>query len=344
MRGFQDFSMRDWSLLVDLPHTTSLRSLGEVHHTTAQNISKIIRRIEDQVGAQIIARTPQGVQCTEAGYWLAELAERVLAPTRSIDLEDRLNLSGQVKARVLTFAARGFLNASMAGAICDELTRYPRPTRMRFVDLSPVEISMAARSHQIEVAIVQSTEAPGPQWETIEIGVMRWAFYARQDHPALRARRSSEVTRSNPSVTTHAPIGLAKLKQLAIVQNCFYEGTRINESNRFLPLKVKTSKLCHSSETTATALSIIKSTDQVAFLPVIAVTQALRAQEIVELNLGLETGESESARQAAESAEIAQKLSANQALYLAYHTERVSQSLRDQLVRRLRAELKSLGG
>jgi DNA-binding transcriptional LysR family regulator len=211
---------------------------------------------------------------------------------------------------------------------------------MRFVDLSPVEISMAARSHQIELAIVQSTEAPGPQWEIVEIGVMRWAFYARKDHPVLRVHRGSESARSGSSASTHAPIGLTKLKQLAIVQNCFYEGTRINESNRFLPLKVKTSKLCHSSETTATALSIVKSTDQIAFLPVIAVPHALRGREIVELELG----EAESARQAAENAEIAQKLGATQSLYLAYHTERVSQSLRDQLVRRLRAELQSLGG
>lgn len=304
--------MRDWAVLVDLPHTTSLRSLADVHHTTAQNLSKIIRRVEDNVGFKIMDRTPQGIQCNEAGFWLAELAERILEPARSADLGQAPGPAILNRVRTLTMAARGFLNASLAGPICHELLSLQRPTRVRFVDLSPVEISLAGRNNQIDLAITQSDEPLSSMWQSQAVGELLWNFFARTDHPLFKGPKGA--------------LSLSKIKGLSVIQNCFYEGTRINESNRFLPMRFRSGGAAHATETAATAISILRDTDQIAFLPVISVANWLISGEIRAIHLQGAERESQS----------------SQPLYLTYHAERTSPQMVAKLSARIQKELNRL--
>lgn len=57
----------------------SVAAAADSVHSVPSNISARIRKLEDELGAQLFVREPRGMRLTAAGEVLADYAERILA-------------------------------------------------------------------------------------------------------------------------------------------------------------------------------------------------------------------------------------------------------------------------
>ena len=64
--------------LIALQQTRSINKAGALMHTTPQNISKMIKQFEDELGFELVIRTPQGITLTPAGLETLSFAKVTL--------------------------------------------------------------------------------------------------------------------------------------------------------------------------------------------------------------------------------------------------------------------------
>lgn len=62
-------------------HTGSVGAAAEQVHSVPSNVSARVRKLEDELGAQLFLREPRGMRLTPAGELLLDYAERILALT-----------------------------------------------------------------------------------------------------------------------------------------------------------------------------------------------------------------------------------------------------------------------
>ena len=64
--------------LIAVQQTRSINKAGALLHTTPQNISKLLKQFEDELGYELIIRTPQGITLTPAGLETLSFAKVTL--------------------------------------------------------------------------------------------------------------------------------------------------------------------------------------------------------------------------------------------------------------------------
>ena len=64
--------------LIAVQQTQSINKAGALLHTTPQNVSKLLRQFEDELGFALIIRTPHGITLTQAGLEVLSFAKVTL--------------------------------------------------------------------------------------------------------------------------------------------------------------------------------------------------------------------------------------------------------------------------
>ena len=60
-----------------LQRAGSVNKSAQLLHTSAQNVSRVLRQLETELGCALFVRTPYGVELTEAGLGAIGLAETI---------------------------------------------------------------------------------------------------------------------------------------------------------------------------------------------------------------------------------------------------------------------------
>jgi DNA-binding transcriptional LysR family regulator len=149
-------------------------------------ISKAVRLLEQQGGAQLLVRAPSGVVLTESGTLLLEHARALFAEERAA--EEQLEALRGLRHGVLRVGASTTLAASFLPPILGELYRAHPGIDIRLLSANARTVVGAVLEHEVELGLVEGPIQDGRlevrPWREDELLVLVGA-----GHPFARARK-----------------------------------------------------------------------------------------------------------------------------------------------------------
>ena len=149
-------------------------------------ISKAVRLLEQQGGAQLLVRSPSGVVLTEAGTLLAEHARALFAEERAA--EEQLESLRGLRRGVLRVGASTTLAASFLPPILGALYRAHPGIDIRLLSANARTVMGAVLDHQVELGLVEGPIQDGRlevrAWREDELLVL-----VSPTHPLAHLRR-----------------------------------------------------------------------------------------------------------------------------------------------------------
>ena len=149
-------------------------------------ISKAVRLLEQQAGAQLLVRAPSGVVLTEAGEQLAEHARALFAEERSA--EERLESLRGLRTGVLRVGASTTLADYFLPPILGELYRAHPGLDIQLLSANARTVIGAVLEHRVELGLVEGPVQDGRletrPWRDDELLVV-----VAPGHPLARSRK-----------------------------------------------------------------------------------------------------------------------------------------------------------
>jgi DNA-binding transcriptional LysR family regulator len=258
-------SLGDLQLIADLPRFQSLRSWASRNRISAIAASRIIKRVEQAVGAKLINRSAVGFTMTAAGDAFVKKCIDLLQTASSLSHISDQDPAAEFK-RTLTFATRGFLNVAIAGQLSQVAIAASRTEGIRFVDLSPDETTDAMRVGALDMVLSLGELSVTKEWTSSKIGTVEWALFARKNHPLILSK--------NPSLD---------IPSYRIGHHAYWNGKRVINNQGVTHSSTGQTHNGFGAETAFTALSVCAETDQLAFSPKIAAKQWVEMDLVQEV-------------------------------------------------------------
>jgi DNA-binding transcriptional LysR family regulator len=149
-------------------------------------ISKAVRLLEEQAGAQLLIRSSTGVVLTEAGAQLVEHARALFAEERAA--EERLESLRGLRRGVLRVGASTTLAAYFLPPILGELYRAHPGIDLQVLSANARTVVGAVLDHEVELGLVEGPVSDGRlevrPWREDELLVV-----VAPEHPLARNRR-----------------------------------------------------------------------------------------------------------------------------------------------------------
>ncbi|MBO9330627.1 hypothetical protein A6B37_03055 [Achromobacter sp. HZ01] len=180
------------NLLLTLARTGSMRAAAQVLNVSQPALTKSLRQLEEEVGAELVVRTPKGVRLAQAGEILAARAAVVMREIEKAHEDLAWHLRG-AEAQVTLGVSPAAAILLAPGAVARYGARWPQ-VRLRVRDTLYPQALERIRSGELDMALGPLPEAGGggdlavqPLFESQSVIV------ARASHPLARARRLSEL-------------------------------------------------------------------------------------------------------------------------------------------------------
>ena len=169
--------------------------------------------------------------------------------------------------RMLVVGSRGFLNIALSSAMVEYTETKSRNTGWKFIDLSPNEMTEAARDSAIDVAISIDNLDLGPSWLTKEVGTLPYGFFVRREHP-LPARPLPQ-----------------QIKNYRLFRGAYWDRSAVMDGVDIVPLDDAFKTFGYQAQSTMTAIRITLSSNQIAYIPKLVVREQLRSGVLRELEI-----------------------------------------------------------
>ena len=260
-----DISLRDLSVLADLPHHSSLRALARVRGLLPAHVSKIIRSLESNLKVQLLQRSTTGVTLTFEGRRLSHGAAEVLS---SFEKLTHVEAASAVSyERIVHVGSRGFLNINFGPVIAEYMERHKPHWGAAFTDLSPKETIDAARNGALDLAITMDRLDLSRYWKEVYIGDLNWNLYGKKNHPLKHGASQRD------------------LALYRIMRAAYWDGQTIVNGEDLIPLADSFKRPGFQIQTALTAIELAKVTNQLAFIPSLAARSSLISGEITEIEV-----------------------------------------------------------
>jgi DNA-binding transcriptional LysR family regulator len=237
--------------------TESITAAARALDVTPSQVSKAVSRLEEAVGAQLLARGARGVSLTPAALRivpeLREIAERVA------------NLRAHDETPVLTIAAAAYLQAMFLPTIC---AMFPNQ-RVRGVELPPALVRASAGENFFDMAIVIGRERFPDTWVSESVGELRKCLFAT---PTVAAKLGP------------GPVDPESLARRPFVVPVYRHEGRFWLADEGCPIADKRT-LGHEVQTIALALEVAARTDQLVFGPRAMAARLVASGALVEVEV-----------------------------------------------------------
>ena len=130
----------------------SIHKAADRMFISVQGMSRIIKKLEAEVGTEILHRTPQGVRLTNEGEILARHAESIIDNISNMNREIRKSADG-VGGKLSVAISYGLLGFYKPSLIVDFKTEYPE-IELTFKEYTDVKATQSVWLGRSDVAIV----------------------------------------------------------------------------------------------------------------------------------------------------------------------------------------------
>jgi DNA-binding transcriptional LysR family regulator len=257
----EEIRFREVQMFLDLIQLKSVRELARQRNMQPGQVSKWIQGLEKKCGFALLERSAQGITPTQKALELLPLFKEIE------ELQERMRGTNSVQTKSLdiTIASSSYFSTHLLPSLMEEIFNSKKNYQVKILDLAPTQFVSAGLRGAFEYCL-HSQELEWPKtWTTVEVGQIPAYIYARKKNPILK----------NPT--------LKEVVKCPFVMPIYWtpEGSRLGDDQCPIPMKNRIRG--HETGTAASALEIIKLTDQVSFLPEIIARENVRQGNIVAL-------------------------------------------------------------
>lgn len=264
MKSFvSDISLHELDIYSRVAKTGTIRECARQLNTTAGAVSKVITRIENRIGHQLLKRTTTGVTLTTFGSDLLKFADQVL----KLAMEHRLNNSSLKKSKIWTLASLSFVCNRILPSIISKISSSRPNDRFRLYEVGNAQMVTQGLLGAFEVAIHFGDLEWTRMWSSEFVGNMKWGLYAGLNHPL---RSQFEV------LSTHV-LRYPFVMPSQWTQQGFLRG------DDFCPSPWELRIPGYESSTGESALEIASMTNQLVFVPAILASRFVKMNMIEEV-------------------------------------------------------------
>lgn len=255
----KDLKIADIKLLVELLRVGSVRQLARSEGLLPGQISKQIQRLERALGSQLIERSTSGVRPSARAQELLPQLEKILQGVEELNLATVQNFSS---SSYFTIATSSFLATYLLPFF---LKRIPTDGKLRVLEIPPSHTVSAGAKASFDYCLHSSELAWPATWTTEQVGSMRWALFARTNHPLSQLDK----------------VSLRDIKKYPFTVPIYWsiDGTQFGKD--LCPIDLHKRVRGHEVSTAATAMELISRSDQLSFLPVMATKE--KRDRLVEI-------------------------------------------------------------
>ena len=255
-----EVSLFDLYLFVQASRQKSLRELSRQLDLQPAHVSKALRRLETKLGLTLFRRTTTGIVLSKEGKDLIPIAEEICL--NSEILTQRAHGLVRSVETVFGIGSMSFLCQRYLSSCIELLSKEKYPDRFRLVEFTHNQLVSHGLDGAFEATVHIGKLSWTNLWESHEVGRMTWNLYARADHPLHDVATEEEVLQFPFIVPTDW------------TQNGFVTG------GDFCPASWYRRRRGHEAATAETALEIVKSTQNLTFVPDLVARQGLAAGRI----------------------------------------------------------------
>lgn len=256
--GIEDIKLREISIFLELLKVQSVRELSRNHNIPPGQVSKIIKGLEKKVGISLLDRSISGVRANARAHELMVIFEGLQKFQHQLEGET----TDQESLQTLTVACASFFSTHFLPKVFSKTQAEFPAVRLRLVDLAPNQFVSVGLRNGFQICVHMGNLDWPRTWTSVQVGQIRWILCCRAKHPILKNKTLREILK-HPFVV---PVYWSS------------EGLRYGNDNCPVPLRQR--KAGYETATAASAAEIVKSTDQLAFLPEIVLQPYLERREI----------------------------------------------------------------
>ena len=211
--------LRDLRYFLAIAQNGSVSRAAEQLHLSQPALSEQIRKLEDELGAPLFARTSRGVHLTDAGEALLPHARTVLA-------------QADVAADAVRQVTRGLVGTLTLGFIDSAALAILPPLIHRFSERYPdVKLRLRELGTRVQLEAIEQG--------TIDVGIVRGPIW----NPELAGRRITTETLLVALPSTHRLAGEERVR----VADLHDDGFIMYPSERGAGLAEETLRMCHAA-------------------------------------------------------------------------------------------------
>ncbi len=259
MRDAESLRFDDVVTFLTVHHTRSISAAARQLQVTPSQVSKAVARLEEFVGAQLLARGSRGVAVSMAGLRAIPMLEEIARGVR--DLKTEPDATPMVRV-----AAPSSITSVVAGV----LARNARGLRFSCLDLDPVRTRALAFEDVFDVALLPDPRSLGDLYSAEPIGEAESALFAR---PSLAHRLGP------------APVPAEALQTVPFIMPLLLQDTRLTWGRDLCPLPYEQRVQGHAATSFGAALELATSSDHLVFGPRVAARGLLARRELVEIDV-----------------------------------------------------------
>ncbi|HVJ94680.1 MAG TPA: LysR family transcriptional regulator [Labilithrix sp.] len=260
MRDAESLRFDDVVTFLTVHHTRSISAAARQLQVTPSQVSKAVARLEEFVGAQLLARGSRGVAVSMAGLRAIPMLEEIARGVRDLK-------SPKADATPLIRLAAP---SSILSCIAGVLARSARGTRYSCLELDPVRTRALAFEDVYDVALLAEDRPLGDVFTHERIGEVESSLFAR---PSLAQKLGPP------------PIAQERLHGVPFIMPLLLQDTHVSSGRDLCPLPFAQRTQGHSAATFNAALELATNSDHLVFGPRVAASHHLARHELVEIDV-----------------------------------------------------------
>jgi len=260
--NINELTIGDLKMLSDLPGCKSLRLWAKQERCTPAKASRLLARLEANLGLSLMVRSNRGLVPTPAAEQLAKRASQVLNAVEHL----RTEISGEEVGpfeRSIVFGARGFLGIAMARYLV--AVAHTAGVGLQIIDLSPLDTASAVREESLGIVLGLEDIDYGRNWQRRKVGHLRWRVYARSGHPLELGASKADITK------------------FRLGHHIYWDGRRLVSSEGNFHDILGVGQLGFGTQTTAAAIAVAIASDQLIIIPEIAAREYVSSGRLIEI-------------------------------------------------------------
>ncbi len=257
MISLRSFSLLQIELIATLPRAKGIRDLARTLDLDAAVVSRRLKDVEDTLRVQLFVRSKKGILLTPRGQEISTICQNILIQSKQ--LSESPKSSTWSKKTLVTCGSRAFMNIPFA----ESVTRIDSDKfRWRFVDSSPQDLLRASLVGSVDAALHLEDWSWPSSWQTEKLANMTWALVTKYNHPLKQNSKLNDI------------------KQFPFIVASYLNQDRVERATDLFKLKWSERILGHEAQTTSVMKSILLSTQHLAFLPLISVSEEIRKKDL----------------------------------------------------------------
>jgi DNA-binding transcriptional LysR family regulator len=260
MRDAESLRFDDVITFLTVHHTRSISAAARQLQVTPSQVSKAVARLEEFVGAQLLARGSRGVAVSMAGLRAIPMLEEIARGVREL----------KTQPSDVTPMVRVAAPSSICTTVAGVLARNARGMRFSCLELDPVRTRALAFEDVFDLALLADDRSLGELYTHEAVGETESCLFAR---PALAQRLGP------------APVPPESLHGIPFVMPLLLQDTRVTGGRDLCPLAFEHRTHGHAAATFGAALELAACSDHLVFGPRVAARGQLARRELVEIEV-----------------------------------------------------------